>query len=119
MNNRPDDAFTSLKALRQGAFSDEEIREEFENIQNTINLSVEKGQLKEMLKGTNTKRTLIAIGTNIFLQLTGQNFVSVYGAIFIKSLGTINTFTMSCVNTSINILVVLITMIFSDKWGRR
>lgn len=33
----------------------------------------------EMFQGTNLKRTLIVVGVNIFLQLTGQNFTSVYG----------------------------------------
>lgn len=44
-----------------------------------LDLTVEKGRFVEIFKGTNLKRTLIVVGVNIFLQLTGQNFVSVYG----------------------------------------
>jgi hypothetical protein len=52
----------------------------------------------------NLKRTLIVLGANIFLQLTGQNFVSVYGVIFIKSIGVINPFTMTSINTAMSIV---------------
>jgi hypothetical protein len=44
------------------------------------------------------------LGANIFLQLTGQNFVSVYGVIFIKSIGVINPFTMTSINTAVSIV---------------
>ena len=119
MSNREDDAFTSLRALRRGAFTEEEISAEFHKIKASLDQKVEKGQFTEMFQGTNRKRTFIAIGTNISLQLTGQNFVSIYGTIFIRSLKTINPFTMSCINSTISILVVSLTMILSDKWGRR
>lgn len=66
----------------------------------------------------NLKRTLIVIGVNIFLQLTGQNFISVYGAIFIKNLGVVNPFTMTSVNSAISIVFVLITQLLTDKAGR-
>lgn len=64
------------------------------------------------------KRTLIVIGTNIFLQLTGQNFSSVYGTIFIKSIGTVNPFAMNSINVSVNIVMVLITQMLTDRTGR-
>lgn len=66
----------------------------------------------------NLKRTLIVIGVNVFLQLTGQNFASVYGAIFIKSLGVVNPFTMASINTSLGIVVVLLTQGLTDWTGR-
>ena len=66
----------------------------------------------------NLKRTLIVLGVNIFLQLTGQNFVSVYGAIFIKSIGVINPFTMTSINTAVSIVFVFISQLATDKTGR-
>jgi Na+/H+-translocating membrane pyrophosphatase len=66
----------------------------------------------------NRKRTLITIGVNIFLQLTGQNFSSKYGTVFIQSIGTVNPFVMSCINSAVGIVVVLITQLLSDKTGR-
>lgn len=66
----------------------------------------------------NLKRTLIVLGVNIFLQLTGQNFVSVYGAIFIKSIGVINPFTMTSINTAVSIVFVLLCQFATDRTGR-
>jgi len=58
------------------------------------------------------------IGVNVFLQVTGQNFVSVYGSIFIKSLGVVNPFTMASINAAVSIVFVLITQAVTDKTGR-
>jgi MFS transporter, SP family, sugar:H+ symporter len=61
---------------------------------------------------------LIVIGVNVFLQLTGQNFSTLYGTTFIKSLGTVNPFTMTSVNTGVNIFTVLVTQALTDITGR-
>lgn len=51
----------------------------------TIDLTVEQGRFREIFHGTNLKRTLIVVGVNVFLQLTGQNFTSVYGKLLSSS----------------------------------
>lgn len=109
VRGRKEKAFKALKKLRQGRFSNEQIEHEFEELQSksydlrkpefralagcrnsafekllitsvgTIDLTVERGRMVEIFQGTNLKRTLIVVGVNIFLQLTGQNFTSVYG----------------------------------------
>jgi hypothetical protein len=73
---------------------------------------------KKNLGIANLKRTLISIGVNIFLQLTGQNFSSVYGTIFIQSIGTVNPFTMNTINIAVNIVTVLFSQAITDKVGR-
>ena len=96
----------------------EQIQKEFQDLKSTVNLVVEKGRFVELFQGSNLRRTLIVIGTNVMLQLTGQNFVSVYGTIFIKSLATVNPFSMTSINSGINIVVVLVVMYLSDRTGR-
>ncbi|KAM0327110.1 hypothetical protein ACHAQA_006238 [Verticillium albo-atrum] len=118
LSRRYGHAIASLRLLRQGRYTEQEILDEFNDIQSSLAVTVEKGSFKELFQGTNRKRTLITIGTNIFLQLTGQNFSSVYGTIFIQSLGTVNPFAMSCVSTSIGLVMVLVTQFLSDKTGR-
>jgi MFS transporter, SP family, sugar:H+ symporter len=108
----------SLRLLGEGAFSEEEINHEFRELQVTIDIQPEKGRFRELFQGVHLKRTLISVGINVFLQLTGQNFVSVYGTIFLKSLGTINPFTLTTINTAINIVMVLITQFLTDITGR-
>ncbi|KAL6353639.1 hypothetical protein LRP88_14137 [Fusarium phalaenopsidis] len=116
--DRQEEALKSLKLLRQGAYTDEEINSEFEDMQKAINTTIKKGSFMDLFRGTNLKRTLITVGVNIFLQLTGQNFSSKYGTIFIQSLGTVNPFAMSCINSSVGIVTVFFTQMLTDKTGR-
>lgn len=66
----------------------------------------------------NLKRTLIVIGTNIVVQATGQNLWTQYGTLYIQSLGVINPFTMTTVNTAIAIAMVLLGQYLTDLTGR-
>ncbi|KAF2176432.1 general substrate transporter [Zopfia rhizophila CBS 207.26] len=116
--DRPEEAMRSLRLLRQGRYTDEQIENEFREFQSTIDCTVNRGSLQELFQGTNLKRTLIVIGVNAFLQLTGQNFSSVYGTIFIKSIGVIDPFTMTSVNTAVSIFVTLVTQFMTDFTGR-
>ncbi|KAL2691363.1 hypothetical protein Neosp_001747 [[Neocosmospora] mangrovei] len=116
--DRQEEALKSLKLLRQGAYTDEEINSEFEDMQRAINTTIKKGSFMDLFRGTNLKRTLITVGVNIFLQLTGQNFTSKYGTIFIQSLGTVNPFAMSCINSSVGIVTVFFTQMLTDRTGR-
>ncbi|RYP91456.1 hypothetical protein DL770_002395 [Monosporascus sp. CRB-9-2] len=118
IKGREEEARASLQALRQGKFSQAQIDAELEEQKASLAMDAEKGNLKEIFSGTNLKRTLIVIGVNVFLQLTGQNFSTVYGTTFIKSIGTINPFTMNSVNIAVNITMVLVTQLLTDITGR-
>lgn len=73
-----------------------------------------------MFRGTvNLKRTFIVIGANFFLQGTGSTFASVYGALFVKSLNTINPFTITVSMAAINMVVGFAAMVGVDRIGRR
>ena len=120
LKGRRDDALKSLTRLREGKFSQDEIEEEFSLISIGIEQEVEQGTFFEMFKGAvNTKRSLIVFGANFFLQATGATFASVYGALFIKSVGTVNTFTVTCSMAGINTVICMLSMVLVDKIGRR
>ncbi|EXJ80884.1 hypothetical protein A1O3_07172 [Capronia epimyces CBS 606.96] len=118
-HGRSDEALVSLRKLRRGRFSEEEILHEFADLQTISSLPHEKAWFIEMFQGTNLRRTLIAVGTSSFLQLTGQNFVSAYGTIYVQSLHTINPFTFGIVSSVISIVTVFLTQYLSDRAGRR
>lgn len=65
------------------------------------------------------KRAVIIIAVNFFLHATGPLFNSVYGAYFVKQLGFINPFIITCVGSATQILAVTISMVLVDKLGRR
>lgn len=79
----------------------------------------EKGSYLDLFRGFNRRRTLTIIGINIFLQGTGQQFTSTYGAIFVKELGTINQFYYQILTLCLNIGIGFCTMYLQDRIGRR
>lgn len=121
MRDRPKDARKALYALREGKFTAAEIEAELDMILNNIKAEkeMERGTFFDMFKKPNLKRSMIVIVANFFLQSTGSVFASVYGAIFVKSLGTINQFTVTVTIASINTFICLVSMVGVDKVGRR
>jgi hypothetical protein len=72
VRDRPEDAIKSLRAYRKGRFTEDQIMEEFAAQQAMTRITTEKGGFKEMWQGTNLKRSLIVIGANFCIQITGQ-----------------------------------------------
>lgn len=72
-----------------------------------------------MFQGTNLRRSLIVIGANICIQISGQGLVSKYGTIFIKDLNGPDPFQMYLINTSLQIVFVLLAMYLFDRVGRK
>lgn len=120
LQGRAEESFAALKAFREGSnYTEEQIVAEFDKLQLLLSEEQEKGNYSELFQGPNLRRTLITIGTNIFLQVTGQNFASTYGTIFIKSLGTVNPFTMQNIQASVGLVIGILAMWLTDSRGRR
>ncbi|KAL6407964.1 RGT2-Sensor of high external glucose concentration [Ilyonectria robusta] len=117
--NRVEDAWSNFRMLREGAFSEEQMEAEFKELRTSLEQEVEQGKFSELFRGLNLKRTAIAIGVNIFQQVGGQAFVSQYGAIYVKSLGTINPFKFSLITSGINIITMVTILLWTDLIGRR
>ncbi|OOQ90959.1 putative sugar transporter [Penicillium brasilianum] len=116
---RVEEAEKSLKRLRHGTMNANAIAAELTSFQVGLAIEPEKGAFKELFQGVNRKRTAIVIAISFFQQATGQAFASQYGAIFIKSLGTINTYNFTIITSCIGTLVCLCSNLFNDKVGRR
>ncbi|TVY82030.1 Hexose transporter HXT13 [Lachnellula suecica] len=116
---RTEEARTALAQLRHGTISPDEMEHELLATQITLEKESERGHLKELWQGVNFKRTMIVIFVNFFQQATGQAFASQYGAIFIKSLGTVNPFNMTLINGGINSLAIVFSLLSVDKIGRK
>ncbi|GKZ46649.1 hypothetical protein AbraIFM66951_009787 [Aspergillus brasiliensis] len=78
-----------------------------------------KGSWAELLQGTNRRRTMVAVMTAAFNQLTGQSFVSQYGSLFIKSLHVMNPFAFTLLSRGISTMGPLVTFSLVDTTGRR
>ncbi|KAI8942759.1 hypothetical protein NX059_000803 [Plenodomus lindquistii] len=116
---RVEEARASLDKYRQGKFSDAEVDSEFRELQYALEQEVEKGNFIEILQGIHLKRTLLVVAINFFQQATGQAFASQYGAIYVKSLGTVNPFDLNLILAGINIVAVIIVLLVVDRVGRK
>jgi hypothetical protein len=117
--NRVEEARKSLQQIREGAFTDEEIDAEFTELKVSLEQETEQGRFVELLKGINLKRTLIVMAVNFYQQAGGQAFVSQYGTIYVKSLGTINPFGFSLITSAISIISITCILLWTDIVGRR
>jgi hypothetical protein len=120
LREREEEALESLRLYRKGKFTEDQIMEEYQEQMAMIRIVThDKGTFKEMWQGTNRKRSLIIIGANISIQISGQGLSSKYGTIFLKDLHGPDPFQMFLINTALQIVVVLVAMYMFDKWGRR
>ncbi|KAJ9154933.1 Hexose transporter HXT13 [Pleurostoma richardsiae] len=117
--DRLDEAREAHRKYREGTMSDQAIEREFKQLYAAFLAEHEQGHTVELFKGTNLKRTAIVLGMNFFQQATGQTFASQYGTIFIKSLGTVNPFSVSTGNSAIGIFILIVALLTADKLGRR
>lgn len=102
----------------KGKFTDSEIEEEFQDIARRIEMERQHGSYIDISRKANLRRTII-VGANSFLQATGQNFTSNYGALFAKSLGIINPFVVTVMLGAVNAATAFLAMVLTDKLGRR
>lgn len=117
--DRVEDALVNLRKLREGAFTEEQILNEFDELCFSLGNEPEQGRFIELFQGSNLKRTLIVAAVNFFMQATGQAFVSQYSAIYVKSLGTINPFVFQLILAAVNITTLATVLLLSDHVGRR
>ncbi|RAK79173.1 general substrate transporter [Aspergillus fijiensis CBS 313.89] len=106
----------------QDLYKDQEVdvAHEVAVLQASIEVDAEtKGTWLELLQGTNLRRTMIAVMTAIFNQVTGQSFVSQYGTLFVKSLHVMNPFAFAMISRALTCIGPLITFSLVDTTGRR
>ncbi|EFQ99026.1 hypothetical protein MGYG_02038 [Nannizzia gypsea CBS 118893] len=121
VKGRHEDSLKALRTLRDGRFTEDQIMAEYTGLRTRLGLesTQQKGSYADCFRGTDLRRTIIAIGVNVFLQATGQVFTARYSAVYIKSLGTVDPFTITIVNQLVNLLGVTISMLLVDHLGRR
>ncbi|KEF58701.1 uncharacterized protein A1O9_06627 [Exophiala aquamarina CBS 119918] len=119
MKDRQEEGMKVLRELRVGKFTDADIDAEFAMILHKIQDSQNQGTLFDIFQGTHLRRTGIVVGSNFFLQATGQLFTALYGALFVKSLGTVNPFTITVVIAVVNVCTAFLAMTLFDRLGRR
>lgn len=79
----------------------------------------EQGTFLDIFRKDQLRRTLVVIGANFFMQASGQQFTSNYGALFVSSLHTIDPFIVTVVTALINVVISVLANVLTDILGRR
>ncbi|KXH39054.1 sugar transporter [Colletotrichum nymphaeae SA-01] len=119
LRDRVEEARKAHHLLREGTMSEDEISHEFAKIQQSLLDEPEQGRTKELFQGVNRKRTAIAVGMSFFQQATGQAFASQYGAVWVKSLGTLNPFDVTLGSSALTTGLIITCLFLTDRVGRR
>ncbi|KAH9228659.1 hypothetical protein K456DRAFT_1753341 [Colletotrichum gloeosporioides 23] len=99
-----EEALVNLKGLNDGrAGFDGET--ELAAMKANLKQHTEKGSWADLFRGTDLRRTTIALLPPFFSQATGQAFANVYGTIFYRSLGTINPFILTIISQCFGLIV--------------
>ncbi|KAK1842858.1 hypothetical protein CCHR01_14501 [Colletotrichum chrysophilum] len=113
-----EEALVNLKGLNDGrAGFDGET--ELAAMKANLEQHTEKGSWADLFRGTDLRRTAIALLPPFFSQATGQAFANVYGTIFYQSLGTINPFVLTIISQCFGLIGSLSFMLLVDRAGRR
>ncbi|EEU38728.1 uncharacterized protein NECHADRAFT_45721 [Fusarium vanettenii 77-13-4] len=126
LRERHEEALNALRLFREGKFSEEQIQEELASIQAACESHhykpTEANFAKRWLQiwsRKHIKRTGIVLATNFFLHGTGNAFAGMYGTLFYKSIGTVNPFVLTVVNSVVTLIVSIMTLFLVDMIGRR
>ncbi|KAK1519802.1 sugar transporter [Colletotrichum paranaense] len=119
LRDRVEEARKAHHLLREGTMSENDISNEFAKIQQFLLDEPEQGRTKELFQGVNRKRTAIAVGMSFFQQATGQAFASQYGAVWVKSLGTLNPFDVTLGSSALTTGLIITCLFLTDRVGRR
>lgn len=119
LQDRPDEALESLRRLRDTTRPGYDPRDELALLQESLMEEQNQGTYLDLFRGSNLKRTLIAMGVNFFIQATGSPFTAAYGTLFVQSLNSLNPFDYSIMSSCLNAFSCFVAIYITDKVGRR
>lgn len=119
---RKDDALKALNYMRHGAATPEEVEFELDLIDQAIQAEVESHRATsyvDCLKGSNARRTLIAVGVQCLQQAQGNSFMTTYLVIFLSQVGVGDPQLIACAKLCCSFAGTLLAFYLTDKIGRR
>ncbi|KAK4940368.1 hypothetical protein LTR10_019474 [Elasticomyces elasticus] len=112
----------SLRFLRDAAYSDLQVKEEFAEIKHALEVDedIAKGAVyKDLVQGTNLKRTLTSLGLVLYAAASGIPFITQYGVYFFALSGDTHPFRDVIILVCLGMAGVMSTPLFTGKIGKR
>ncbi|KAE9567315.1 hypothetical protein CGMCC3_g16504 [Colletotrichum fructicola] len=102
-----------------GAMPGYDAEKEARLLQEALNTSETQGKWKDLVKGTNLRRTVNGLTAAALASLSGASFSNLYGTIFLKSLKIVDPFMMTMVKRALLLATAITFMFIIDRVGRR
>lgn len=122
MKNRRNDAEKALANLRKGRSNAEEVSLELSLIETALQEQLELSANMTYLdcfKGSNLRRTLIAVLVQLMQQIQGNSFMNNYLVIFLQTIGIQNSLQIYIAQNATQLGGITLAFYFTDKIGRR
>jgi SP family sugar:H+ symporter-like MFS transporter len=118
MKGRDEEARAVLKRCRVNN-ADDLIEEELERIKLALAADGAKGRWRDLITGSNLRRTVLVSVIAPGASVAGNSFTSTYGPLFIATLNSISAFDFNLIGSVIGFIGCVFVMIYMDKLGRR
>ncbi|KAK5116288.1 hypothetical protein LTR85_009260 [Meristemomyces frigidus] len=116
MKGRRTEALAVLKSLRK----DEQTAEnEMIDIELSLERTADTGSWLDLIRGSNLRRTIIAVTIPTVEAWQGQSFMGNYLVVFLISLGFTNSYLLSTLLQAVLLICVTLCFWMSDRIGRR
>lgn len=120
---RREDAFKSLDFIREGSGA---TREDLNTELDFLMASIEDQETNhhattyaDCFRGSNGRRTLIAVGVQVLQQLQGNSFASTYGVLYMKQIGITDTLQAQVARVCCALFGAIVAFWAADGVGRR
>jgi hypothetical protein len=119
LRDRQIEAIASLKRLKNKNVSRDEIQSEFDELCQRVAMQLQRNKFGDIFVPENRRRTFVVVMVNFFQQATGQAFASQYGTLFVKSLKSVNPFSITIGTNAVDIGALIMSAFTVDRLGRR
>lgn len=119
---RKEEALRALMYMRKGSSTEEEASMELELIDLAMEEEKQNHQATSFLdcfRGTNLRRTIVAIGVQVLQQAQGNSFTTTYLVIFLQQVGVKEPLLINVAKMAVNLGGTMLTFYLTDKIGRR
>lgn len=119
---RREEALQALAYMRHGRASPQDVEKELDLVGEALEEQERTHRAASFLdcfRGSNGRRTLVAVGVQVLQQSQGNSFVTTYLVTFLQQLGIKSSLLISCANSCCSLAGAILAFYLSDFLGRR
>jgi len=121
-HGKSEEALTALRRLRGDFYHEKMIAEEFQEIKESWEVEQElarNSSIYDMFRGTDLRRTLLAVAAVCFQAASGSMFLLIYGTYFFLMSGSTHPFQDSIILSCIGLIAIMLMTFIIRRLSRR